>query len=84
MALRMTRIDPSKNMARFYEIDVQAGLFGDVSVTRYWGRIGSQGQALEHWFTDEETALETSTRVSRQKTGRGYKALPSPVPIAGC
>ena len=77
MAQRMTRVDPAKNMARWYEIDVQPGLFGDVSVTRHWGRIGAQGQTLENWFADEATALTTAGRLSRQKLGRGYKPLHS-------
>ncbi len=29
MALRLTRINPTKNMARWYEIDVQPTLFGE-------------------------------------------------------
>jgi predicted DNA-binding WGR domain protein len=37
----MTRIDPERNMARFYEIDVQPTLFGEFTVERHWGRIGA-------------------------------------------
>ena len=38
------RIDPEHKMARFYCIDVAATLFGDVSVLRTWGRIGTHGR----------------------------------------
>ena len=31
----LRRIDQARNMARFYELDVQPGLFGDTSVTRH-------------------------------------------------
>lgn len=41
MSVRMTRIDPERNMARFYEIDVQPTLFGEFTVERHWGRIGA-------------------------------------------
>mgnify|MGYP000541823594 CR=1 FL=1 len=73
MAQRMTKIDPAKNMARFYEIDIQPGLFGDFSVLRHWGRIGTNGQSLEGWFSDEDAAATIAERIARQKTGRGYK-----------
>lgn len=36
----LRRIEPEKNMARFYEISLQPTLFGDVAVVRHWGRIG--------------------------------------------
>jgi predicted DNA-binding WGR domain protein len=32
MAVRTTRVDPAKNMARWYEIDVQPRLFGEFTV----------------------------------------------------
>ena len=78
MGIRMIRVDPSKNMARWYEIDLQPGLFGDCSVTRYWGRIGAQGQKLETWLTTDVEAKAVADRLGRQKASRGYKPLPSP------
>ena len=45
MALaHLHRIDPEANMARFYCIDVAATLFGEVTVLRTWGRIGTHGR----------------------------------------
>ncbi len=73
MSIRMTRIDPERNMARFYEIDVQPGLFGDVSVSRHWGRIGSLGQSTELWFSDETAARDTAQRVETQKVAAAIK-----------
>jgi predicted DNA-binding WGR domain protein len=37
------RIDPEANMARFCSIDVLPTLFGESSVLRCWGRIGTRG-----------------------------------------
>ncbi len=68
----LRRIDQSRNMARFYELDVQQGLFGDVSVTRHWGRIGSNGQSKQHWFSNEVAAADLATKLTRQKERRGY------------
>ena len=66
-------------MARFYELDVQPGLFGDVSVTRHWGRLGSNGQCKQHWFPTESAASDLATKLQRQKERRGYVA-PAPSP----
>ncbi len=72
MSVRMTRIDPEKNMARWYEIDVQPTLFGEYAVERHWGRIGSSGQSKTFWFNDEPTADQMAKSVSATKARRGY------------
>ena len=64
MAIRMTRVDPAKNMARWYEIDVQQTLFGEYTVERHWGRIGATGQSKTFWFDDEATADQMAISVS--------------------
>ena len=75
----LRRIDQSQNMARFYELDVQLGLFGDASVTRHWGRIGSNGQSKQHWFSTETAANDLAITLQRQKERRGY-IMPAPSP----
>jgi predicted DNA-binding WGR domain protein len=73
MALaHLHRIDPEANMARFYCIDVAATLFGDVSVLRTWGRIGTNGRTrLATWATVED-AKKAASQTLQQKTRRGY------------
>jgi predicted DNA-binding WGR domain protein len=39
----LTRIDPARNMNRFYVVTVTPTLFGDWAVLREWGRRGSPG-----------------------------------------
>jgi len=73
----LRKIDQARNMARFYELDVQPGLFGDVSVTRHWGRIGRNGQSKQHWFPTDAAAAGLASRLARQKERRGY-CSPSP------
>jgi len=73
----MTRVDPTQNMARFYEIDIQPGLFGDISVTRHWGRIGAAGQSTRNWFQDEGTAASSAEKIRDQKVRRGYTSRPA-------
>ena len=83
MSMRMTRVDLEKNMARFYEIDVQPPLFGDYTVERHWGRIAAAGQSKTFWFDDEEAADNMASQVSTAKTQRGY-IYPSPIDINLC
>ncbi len=68
------RIDPDANMARFYCIDVAATLFGDVSVLRTWGRIGTHGRTSIETCSSFDEAQRAACRTLRQKMRRGYRA----------
>ena len=81
MALaHLHRIDPEANMARFYCIDVAATLFGDVSVLRTWGRIGTHGRTSVQTCSSTEEAEQTASRTLRQKMRRGYVPAHQPQP----
>ncbi len=68
------RVNAEANMARFYHVNIAPTLFGEVSVLRSWGRIGSHGRtSVETWATSEEA--ETAAALAlRQKAQRGYFA----------
>lgn len=66
------RVDPDANMARFYCVDVAPTLFGEVSVLRSWGRIGTQGRTSVETCATVEEAFRTASRTLRQKRRRGY------------
>jgi predicted DNA-binding WGR domain protein len=68
----LTRFDPTRNMARFYRLDMQPDLFGGWSLVREWGRIGRAGRVrLESCatLTEAQAALERQRRVKQR---RGY------------
>jgi len=46
MPVELRRIDPAKNMHRFYRLDVQPDLFGGVLLMKEWGRIGAHGRMV--------------------------------------
>ena len=74
MALaHLHRIDPEANMARFYCIDVAATLFGDVSVLRTWGRIGTHGRTSIETCAFLEEAERAASQTLRRKLRRGYR-----------
>jgi predicted DNA-binding WGR domain protein len=71
--LLMQRVDPEKNMHRFYLMTVQRDLFGGASLTREWGRIGSSGQVRVDYHPDEGQAVDALAGLATDKTKRGYK-----------
>lgn len=72
--IRLHRIDPSRNMHRFYSMSIQPTLFGGVSVIRNWGRIGTQGQAMVQTFDQIDDARRAFARIEAAKRRRGYRA----------
>ncbi|MGO6951881.1 WGR domain-containing protein [Rhizobium johnstonii] len=73
--LYIERIDPSKNMARFYALSIEPNLFGGTSLVRIWGRIGSRGQQKIHVFDSEAKAVDLLLTLLRRKRSRGYLPL---------
>jgi predicted DNA-binding WGR domain protein len=70
--LHLRRIDPARNMARFYMLSIQPTLFGGASLIRNWGRIGTNGQAMMQTFDESAAAAEALARIECRKRKRGY------------
>ena len=71
--LHLLRIDPSRNMARFYELALEDGLFGEVLITRRWGRLGTHGRSKTQFANSEIEGLEILLALLRAKRCRGYR-----------
>lgn len=71
VALR--RVDPARNMARFYLAAVQPTLFGGVDLVRNFGRIGGRGRLKIDAHLDEAAALAALARILAAKRRRGYR-----------
>ncbi len=72
--VHLHRVNAEANVARFYHVDIAPTLFGEVSVLRSWGRIGTHGRtSIETWVTPAE-AETAAARTLRQKVLRGYVA----------
>ena len=69
----LERHEPEKNMHRFYQMYVTPGIFGDWSLVREWGRIGSPGTVRKEWFESEEDAVIAGERLRDVKRKKGYK-----------
>lgn len=70
--LHLRRIDPSQNMRRFYCLSIQPTLFGETSLIRHWGRIGTNGQEMVETFAESAVAAEAMARIELTKRRRGY------------
>lgn len=71
--VHLRRIDPSRNMRRFYTLAIQPTLFGGASVMRNWGRIGTPGRSMMETFDRDVDAASASNRLERTKRRRGYR-----------
>ncbi len=69
----LTRVDPAKNMARFYAMSLQVTLFAECSLVREWGRLGTGGQVRETHHTTPQEAQAFAEHILRQKLRKGYQ-----------
>ena len=73
--VHLIHVNPELNMARFYGIDLQPTLFGEMSVLRSWGRIGTKGRGMMVTYEDSAQASEALLKLDKQKRCRGYVAV---------
>ena len=74
-SMHLRRIDPNRNMARFYAMSLQPTLFGEWSMLREWGRIGSSGQVASGCFASEPEAMQAMAEHLKAKLRKGYQAV---------
>ena len=74
--MMLRRVDPTRNMSRFWSARLQPSLFEEVLLVRNWGRIGSRGQEREYWFSTRQAALAAFEKITSAKRRRGYAAEP--------
>ena len=75
MPLHLEQVDPSRNRARFYRMEVGLDLFGVWTLERAWGRIGTRGRARIESFASRAEAVTARDRLERVKLRRGYELV---------
>lgn len=73
-ALHFRQIDPSRNRARFYVLELVPTLFGETVLLRRWGRIGTGGQQSER-LVDPAKADHALRQAARLRLRRGYRPI---------
>jgi len=72
----LNRIDPERNMKRWYVVTVQPTLLDDCSVVCGWGRKGTaqqQWRALPVGTVEEAQGM--AQQIVERKRGRGYEVV---------
>jgi predicted DNA-binding WGR domain protein len=69
----LRRVDPSKNMARFYSLEVERDLLGRVVLVRRWGRIGTAGKTRLDEHAGEGEAMAAFQALQSAKRRKGYQ-----------
>lgn len=72
--LRLTHIDPNRNMRRFYRLSLERTLFGEVTLVRTWGRIGTHGQTMFQTYDRLSEAEITYQELRAAKEKKGYRS----------
>jgi predicted DNA-binding WGR domain protein len=70
--IKLTRSDPSKNMHRFYALQLAPTLFGEWVLVAEWGRIGSSGAVQQKSFQSIDSAKAALVKRQTAKIRRGY------------
>ena len=73
-AVHLCRVDPARNMSRFYRLDVQPDLFGGVLLMKEWGRIGARGRIMAERYDSAAPALAA---LQNRPSAKGGGVTPS-------
>ncbi|PPQ28183.1 hypothetical protein CCR94_18570 [Rhodoblastus sphagnicola] len=71
--LHLERIDATRNMWRYYELEVHPTLFGEHALVRSWVRIGAPGRRMIMTFSEPDAAKRAFKRLETAKRRRGYR-----------
>lgn len=71
--IELQKIDPSKNMRRFYQLSVEPTLFGDFALVHEWGRIGAKRwRTKDGWHSSALEAEAALAMALKHRLARGY------------
>jgi len=74
--LVLERRDAKRNMARLYVLAIEPSLFGDASLVRERGRLGSAGRRRIDLHANRESAAVALDLWLARKRHRGYRVRP--------
>lgn len=70
--VELRRIDPVRNMRRFYRLGIEPDLFGSALLMKEWGRIGTRGRVVAERYDNAALAAVAMRRQADCKRKRGY------------
>lgn len=69
------RIEPEKNIARFYLVKTGPSLLDSWSVIRFWGRIGGHQRHFVTACSSAQAATILAQRLVQRRLRRGYRIV---------
>lgn len=76
-ATQRTWINPEK--ARYYQVHLAQDLFGDWTLIKVWGGIGSnRGRMHSTGVTSYKAGVELVDEIARRRARHGYASVPIP------
>lgn len=75
MICHLIKIDDAKDQRRFYTMHLAPTLFGDWSLVREWGRLGSAGTLRFDPHPTEHAAMSAFDTIKLAKLKRGYRCI---------
>lgn len=77
MISHLEKHELSKNQKRFYRLSVQPNLFGEWTLFKEWGRIGSGGTVRLEWCATKDEAETNLIAIEKKKKRKGYSLRPT-------
>ncbi|WP_296479512.1 WGR domain-containing protein [Roseinatronobacter sp.] len=68
-----TTFDARNSLTHFYRVEVSYNLFGEYTVIREWGRVGTRGHHVSLWFANLRDAVLLADDTVNRARKRGYK-----------
>jgi predicted DNA-binding WGR domain protein len=80
LQLVLERVDPARNVARYYVLSIEPTLFAKHTLIRRWGRIGCLGRERLEFFRSEHASRAQVTLETwlTRKRKRGYASRSEP------
>ena len=75
-SVTLYRLNPARNMQRWYHLNIQPDLFGSHCLIREWGRWGHSGQVRMTPYPTEGEAQAAFMKQRRVKERKGYMCRP--------
>ena len=69
-AVYLRRVDPARNMRRFYRLDIAPDLFGGFLLLKQWGRIGAGGQIKAERYESADLAAAALRQQAAKEAAR--------------
>jgi predicted DNA-binding WGR domain protein len=69
-AVHLRRLDPARNMQRFYRLDVRPDLVGGILLMKEWGRIGARGRMVAERCDNEALRRRLAATRRTQEAAR--------------